>query len=105
VPFMAWCNVAIHNAVATSAALGFPIAVANVAGYIISGRTVEGLPADAFGYIWVPALVVIAACSVFTAPLGAKAAHNLPVKKLKRVFASVLYLLAAYMFYKGIISS
>ena len=104
VPFMTWCNVAIHNAVATSAALGFPIAVANVAGYIVSGMTVEGLPADAFGFIWVPALVVIAACSVFTAPLGAKAAHMLPVKKLKRVFASVLYVLAAYMFYKGITS-
>jgi uncharacterized membrane protein YfcA len=102
VPFMTWCNVAIHNAVATSAALGFPIAVANVAGYIISGMSVEGLPADAFGFIWVPALAVIAACSVFTAPLGAKAAHMLPVKKLKRVFASVLYVLAAYMLYKGI---
>jgi uncharacterized membrane protein YfcA len=75
-----------------------------VVGYVVSGRAVEGLPADAFGYIWVPALAVIAACSVFTAPLGAKAAHNLPVKKLKRVFASVLYLLAAYMFYKGISS-
>ena len=37
VPFMTWCNVAIHNAVATSAALGFPIAVANVVGYVISG--------------------------------------------------------------------
>ena len=104
VPFMTWCNVAIHNAVATSAALGFPIAVANVAGYIVSGMSVEGLPADAFGFIWVPALAVIAACSVLTAPLGAKAAHMLPVKKLKRIFASVLYLLAAYMFYKGISS-
>ncbi len=104
VPFMAWCNIAIHNAVATSAALGFPIAVANVAGYVISGLKVENLPTGAFGYIWVPALVVIAACSVFTAPLGAKAAHNLPVKKLKRIFASILYLLAAYMFYKGFTS-
>jgi uncharacterized membrane protein YfcA len=104
VPFMTWCNVAIHNAVATSAALGFPIAVANVVGYIISGMSVEGLPADAFGFIWVPALAVIAACSVLTAPLGAKAAHMLPVKKLKRIFASVLYVLAAYMFYKGISS-
>ena len=85
VPFMTWCNVAIHNAVATSAALGFPIAVANVV-----------------GYIWVPALVVIAMCSVLTAPLGAKAAHNLPVKKLKRIFASMLYLLALYMFVKGL---
>ena len=43
VPFMTWCNVAIHNAVATSAALGFPIAVANVAGYIVGGRGVTGL--------------------------------------------------------------
>lgn len=102
VPFMAWCNVAIHNAVATSAALGFPIAVANVLGYVVSGMSVEGLPDDAFGFIWVPALVVIAACSVFTAPLGAKAAHMLPVKKLKRIFGSVLYVLALYMFYKGI---
>jgi hypothetical protein len=101
VPFMTWCNVAIHNAVATSAALGFPIAVANVAGYIISGLGVQDLPNDAFGFIWVPALVIIAACSVFTAPLGAKAAHMLPVKKLKRIFASVLYLLAAYMFTKA----
>jgi uncharacterized membrane protein YfcA len=104
VPFMAWCNIAIHNAVATSAALGFPIAVANVAGYVVSGLKVENLPSGAFGYIWVPALVVIAVCSVFTAPLGAKAAHSLPVKKLKRIFASILYLLAAYMFYKGFTS-
>lgn len=102
VPFMTWCNVPIHNAVATSAALGFPIAAANVAGYVIGGRGVAGLPAGSAGYIWLPALVVIASCSVFTAPLGAKAAHSLPVAKLKRVFASVLYLLAAYMLYKGL---
>ncbi|TFZ03343.1 sulfite exporter TauE/SafE family protein [Ramlibacter rhizophilus] len=102
VPFMTWCNVAIHNAVATSAALGFPIALANVVGYVVSGQAVENLPAYSFGYIWLPALVVVAAGSVFTAPLGARAAHALPVKPLKRVFATVLYLLAAYMAYKGL---
>ena len=102
VPFMTWCNVAMLNAVATSAALGFPIAVANVIGYIISGLNVAGLPVGSFGYIWLPALVVIAACSFMTAPLGAKAAHSLPIDKLKRIFGSVLYLLAAYMLYKGL---
>jgi uncharacterized membrane protein YfcA len=102
VPFMTWCNVAIHNAVATSAALGFPIAVANVAGYIISGQNVPNLPEYSFGYLWLPALVIIASTSVFMAPLGASAAHRLPVKQLKRVFASILYLLAAYMLYKGL---
>ena len=102
VPFMTWCNVAIHNAVATSAALGFPIALANVVGYVIAGQRLEGLPPYAFGYLWLPALVVIASCSVLMAPLGAKAAHALPVRKLKRVFALVLFVLAGYMLMKGL---
>jgi uncharacterized membrane protein YfcA len=102
VPFMTWCNVPIHNAVATSAALGFPIAVANVIGYVISGQNVQGLPQGSFGYIWLPALAVIAVASFFTAPYGARAAHSLPVAMLKRVFASILYVLAAYMLYKGL---
>jgi uncharacterized membrane protein YfcA len=104
VPFMTWCNVAIHNAVATSAALGFPVALANGVGYIIGGQGVQNLPPHALGYVWLPALAVIASCSVLTAPLGARAAHRLPVKQLKRVFACVLYLLASYMLYKGITS-
>ena len=102
VPFMTWCNVAIRHAVATSAALGFPIAVTNVVGYIISGLNMQNLPVGALGYIWLPALAVIATCSFLIAPLGAKAAHSLPIGKLKRIFASVLYVLAAYMLYKGI---
>jgi uncharacterized membrane protein YfcA len=102
VPFMTWCNVAIHNAVATSAALGFPIALANVVGYVIGGWHLQHLPPYSFGYIWLPALAIIATCSVMTAPVGAKAAHQLPVKQLKRAFASILYLLAAYMLYKGL---
>jgi uncharacterized protein len=102
VPFMARRNVAMHQAVATSSALGFPIAAANVIGYIIGGQSVQGLPAASFGYIWLPALGVIALCSFLMAPVGAMAAHKLPVKKLKRIFAILLYSLAAYMLYRGI---
>lgn len=102
VPFMAWCNVPIHNAVATSAALGFPIALANVLGYVIGGQGMEHRPTGSLGYVWLPALAVIAVCSVSTAPLGAKAAHQLPVRQLKRAFASVLCLLAGYMLWKGL---
>lgn len=104
VPFMTWCNIPIHNAVATSAALGFPIALANVLGYVISGQSVENLPAGSLGYIWLPALLVIAICSFTTAPFGARAAHSIPVGQLKRVFACILYALAAYMLYKGLSS-
>jgi uncharacterized membrane protein YfcA len=105
VPFMTWCNVAIHNAVATSAALGFPIALANAFGYVVSGAQLVNLPAYSLGYIWLPGLFVIASCSVLTAPMGAAAAHKLPVKRLKRIFASVLYLLAAYMLVRGLSAS
>jgi uncharacterized membrane protein YfcA len=102
VPFMTWCNVAMHSAVSTSAALGFPIAAANALGYMFSGQGVPGLPAGSVGYVFLPALVVIASVSVFMAPLGVKAAHAMPVKALKRAFAGILYLLSAYMIYKGL---
>ena len=102
VPFMAWCNVPVHNAVATSAALGFPIALAGTVGYIWTGWSLQGMPDGMLGYIYVPALLVIAAASVCTAPLGARTAHRLNVKQLKRAFACMLYVLAAYMAYKGL---
>ena len=102
VPFMTWCNVAIHSAVATSAALGFPIALANALGYLVAGQGVAGLPPSLVGYIYLPALAVIASASVLMAPLGVRAAHALPIATLKRVFASILYVLAAYMAYKGL---
>ena len=104
VPFMVAHNIAIINAVATSAALGFPIALANTAGYVISGASVPNLPAHSLGYVWLPALAVIASCSVLTAPLGATVAHRLPVAKLKKVFALILYGLAGYMLWKGLSS-
>ena len=102
VPFMTWCNVPMHNSVATSAALGFPIALANTMGYLISGRTLEAATPGAFGYLYLPALVVIASISVMMAPLGARAAHALNVAQLKRAFAGLLFLLAAYMLYRGL---
>jgi uncharacterized membrane protein YfcA len=102
VPFMVWSNVKIHNAVATSAALGFPIAAAGTIGYVIAGQGVSGLPKGTLGFIYLPALVAIAAASMLTAPLGAKVAHSLDTKPLKRVFASLLFVLAGYMAYKGI---
>lgn len=102
VPFMTWCNVPILNAVATSAALGFPIAVVNVIGYALSGQQETALPPASLGYIWLPALAAVAVASVLTAPLGARAAHQLPVAQLRRVFAALLFGLAGYMLWKGL---
>lgn len=101
VPFMTWCNVPIHQAVATSAALGFPIALANTVGYIIGGWHLPAVVPGAFGYLYLPALGVIALASVSMAPLGARAAHAMDVAQLKKAFAVLLYGLAAYMLWKA----
>ena len=97
VPFMLWCNIKVHNAIGTSAAIGLPIAVAGTLGYIVGGWNVAGLPAYSVGYVSLPALVGIAAASVLTAPLGVKLAHSLPVDKLKRIFALLLFVVATKM--------
>lgn len=87
VPFLIWCNLPMHHAVGTSAAIGFPIAVAGAAGYLVNGLPAVGLPPGAVGFIYLPALVGIALASICTAPLGARLAHSLPVPRLKKVFA------------------
>jgi uncharacterized membrane protein YfcA len=97
VPFMMWCNIAVHEAIGTSAAIGFPIAVAGTVGYIINGLKVSGLPAYSLGFVYLPALAGIVASSVLTAPLGVRLAHSLPVPKLKRVFAVLLFAVGTRM--------
>jgi len=101
VPFMTWCGVRIHNAVATSAALGFPIALSGTISNIYFGWGEPGLPEHALGFIYLPALAVIVLASVSMAPLGARTAHKMPVRQLQKVFAVILYALAAYMFWKA----
>jgi uncharacterized membrane protein YfcA len=96
VPFMTWCNVPIHRAVGTSSALGFPIALAGTAGYLIAGWNLPQSPPGTLGYLFLPGLVILSLASIVTAPLGARVAHSMDIAPLKRVFALVLYALAAY---------
>ncbi len=97
VPFLVWHKTLIRHAIGTSSAIGFPIAVAGTLGYLLNGWGVAGLPSYSLGYIQGTALAGIVAASVCTAPLGAKLAHTLPVDKLKRIFAFLLYLVALRM--------
>lgn len=97
VPFMLWCNIAAHTAIGTSAAIGFPIAIAGTVGYVVNGMAASGLPAWSVGYLYLPALLGIVCVSVITAPLGVRLAHRLPVDRLKRVFALLLFVVGTRM--------
>ncbi|TAG48545.1 MAG: sulfite exporter TauE/SafE family protein [Betaproteobacteria bacterium] len=97
IPFLSWCNMALHTVVGTSAALGFPIAVFTTLGNVVQGWGAANVPQPSLGYVYLPALIGIAVTSVLTAPFGARLAHRLPVATLKRIIAILLYLLALKM--------
>ena len=105
IPYLTWGNVSIHSAVATSAAIGFPIAAAGTVGYVVAGYGEAGLPEGTLGFVYFPALVTIALASMITAPLGARTAHTLNTKPLQRIFSLLLFTLAGYMLYRGIKSA
>jgi uncharacterized membrane protein YfcA len=94
---MIWCNMTVHHAIGTSAAIGFPIAIAGTVGYIFNGWGAAGLPRYSIGYVYLPALIGLVCASVLTAPLGVRLAHSLPVGRLKRVFAVLLLIVATRM--------
>ncbi|SUB82257.1 Sulfite exporter TauE/SafE [Pragia fontium] len=97
VAFLTWCNVRIQNAIGTSAAVGMPIALAGTVGYMINGWHAPNTPDYSVGYVYLPAVVLISIVSYFTAPIGARLAHKLPVALLKKIFAGLLVLLSLKM--------
>lgn len=97
VPFMTYCGVPMHTAVGTSAAIGFPIAVAGALGYVVGGWNAPGLPPYCLGFVQLWALFGIAVASCLTAPLGVKLSHSLPTSKLKKAFAYFLVVIALKM--------
>lgn len=97
VPFLVWCNISLPVAIGTSAAVGLPIALSGAVGYIVNGWNQIGLPAYTLGYVFWPAVVAMASMSFFTAPLGAKLAHRLPIPLLKKLFALLLVGLSIQM--------
>ena len=106
VPYLNWHNIPIKKAIASSAACGFPIALAATASYIYSGwevpiRSLNNINENTLhlGYVNLTALTLIVCSSFIFAPLGAKLAHYLPDKNLKRYFGLFLLFLSAKMLF------
>ncbi|MCA1985929.1 MAG: TSUP family transporter, partial [Desulfovibrio sp.] len=81
---------------------GFPIAVAGTIGYIFNGLGVAERPGFSLGFVYLPALLGIVLVSVLTAPWGVKLAHSLPVPKLKKAFAILLYVVGTRMLWNAL---
>ena len=81
----------IHAAVATSAGLGVPIAVAGTIGFMLAGLPHQDLmPPLSIGYVSLVGFVVMAPISSFVAAYGARLAHATPKRRLEIIFGLFL---------------
>lgn len=102
VPFLTWCSVPMQRAVAVSAVCGFPIALVGALSYVVHGMGHAELPPEAWGYVYLPALIGISIASMPFARLGATWAHKLSAVALKRGFAAFLVVVGAkFLFFPG----
>lgn len=100
-PYLSWCNVRIQQAIGTSAACGLPIAVTGALVNIEEGWGNPALMPWSLGYIYLPAFIGIVLTSAICARYGAKLAHRLPEKALKRAFAVLLLLVGCRFLMTG----
>lgn len=82
----------IHQAVATASGFGVAIGAAAAAGFVVFGWDAPGRPPLSLGYVNLPAAVIMGTMTSLSAPLGARLAHRLDRRVLKKAFA--VYLLA-----------
>ncbi len=89
---MTLCGRPIHQAVATASGFGVAIGAAAALGFVIFGWDAAGRPPFSVGYVNVPAAIVMGVLTTAVAPWGAKLAHRLDKRMLRKAFA--VYMIA-----------
>lgn len=100
VPTMTLFGVPIHRAVATAAGFGVIIALPSAVAFLFV--EMEVAPPFTIGAINIAAFVLVIAMTLITAPFGARLAHWMDPKPLKRFFGAFLTLVALNMLRKAL---
>jgi uncharacterized membrane protein YfcA len=99
VPVLTLFGYPIHRAVGSAAAIGLIIGIPGKIAFIATGWGVSGLPPYSVGYVNLLVLALILPTSMYFAPVGARLAHSLNTRNLRRVFAVFLAVTSIRMFY------
>lgn len=99
---MTLCGRPIHQAVATASGFGVAIGTAATLGFVVFGWDAAGRPPLSLGYVNIPGAVVMAVLTTAVAPWGAKLAHSLNRRVLRKTFAVYLLATAAVVVVKAL---
>ncbi|KXF75533.1 hypothetical protein ATN84_19990 [Paramesorhizobium deserti] len=99
VPTLSLCNYPVRRAVGTASVIGLIIALPGAIGFVINGWKASGLPPLSLGYVNGAGFVAIALTSMLFAPLGARTAHTIDPKWLRRLFGIFLAITSVKMLF------
>jgi len=102
-PYLVWRSTPLRQAIGTSAACGFPIALVAAASYglldpegIPGGTRIDGLT----GLLYWPAIFPLMLGSMVGAGYGARLTHRVPVDRLRKGFSMLLIVLGVAVWCK-----
>jgi uncharacterized protein len=88
-------NVRMQTAIATASATGLITAAVATIGAVISGWQVRGLPSYSLGYVDLAIFTAMLPTILIAAPIGVRTGHRLSEVWLRRVYALLLFVIAA----------
>ncbi|SMF58121.1 Uncharacterized membrane protein YfcA [Alteromonadaceae bacterium Bs31] len=97
-PLLMALGYSAHKAVGTAAGFGFAIALPAVLNILLFADTPADAPRGSIALVNLPACLLLAVCSSFAAPYGAKLGRALPAKILGFSLVGLLALLSLRMF-------
>lgn len=96
VPFLLYCGLPMPKASGTSASFTLPIAVTGTLSFMLLSGNTELIPWST-GYIYWPAVALIAPLTMIGAPIGAQLSRIVPADKLRTLFAFLLLFISMRM--------
>lgn len=103
VPYFRYLGLPMRKAVATSAVVGVPIALAASITFMAMSPRGVTMPPYSLGFVYLPALLFIILGSAFGAPVGVLIAQRLPQLILQRSFAGMLLVFAGILAAKALL--
>lgn len=90
VPLLCYFHLQMKQAIGTSSAITFFVALVGALSYIFFGKIEASHSMSAWGFVVIPAFLGIGFSAALCAPIGVRAAHTLSGDQLKRIFGVII---------------
>ncbi|EKV00899.1 putative permease [Leptolyngbya sp. PCC 7375] len=101
VPFLLYCGLPMSKASGTSASFTLPIAIVGTLSFLLFSQGYTDI-SWATGYIYWPAVALVAPFTMLGAPIGTQLSHIISPQQLRRIFGWLLVVIGLRMFGGGI---